>query len=107
MDDGSRNRYNIESVLVERDKIVYTIVQYPGGLITIRIAFTIDLKRRYYGMEIKKLFYLIKPPCPKCPYTLGLVHTAFNPCPGCRANGYQTYEHFQRGRTGRSDNAER
>lgn len=41
-----------------------------------------------------KLIYKIKPPCPKCPYTLGQVHTLTNPCPGCRLNGYQMYERF-------------
>lgn len=47
-------------------------------------------------MEIKKLIYQIKPPCHKCPYTLGLVHTVKNPCPECKANGYQTFERFKR-----------
>lgn len=47
-------------------------------------------------MNIKKLVYQIKPPCPKCPYTLGLVHTVKNPCPECKANGYQTFERFKR-----------
>ena len=46
------------------------------------------------------LIYKIKPPCPKCPYTLGLVHTATNPCPQCNANGYKTYERFKRERSG-------
>lgn len=47
-------------------------------------------------MKIKKLIYQIKPPCPKCPYTLGLVHMVKNPCPECRENGYQTFERFKR-----------
>ena len=45
---------------------------------------------------MKKLLYRIKPPCPECPYTLGLVHTFANPCPTCRINGYRTFERFQR-----------
>lgn len=47
-------------------------------------------------MNIKKLIYDIKPPCTQCPYTLGTVHTLQNPCPECRANGYQMFKQFQR-----------
>lgn len=47
-------------------------------------------------LKIKKLFYLIKPPCSRCPYTLGLVHTTANPCPQCRMSGYKMFEHFQK-----------
>ena len=39
-------------------------------------------------------------PCAKCPYKLGLVHTVVNPCPQCKANGYQTFERFQKQATG-------
>ncbi len=46
-------------------------------------------------MNIKKLVYRIKPPCPRCPYTLGQVHTLVNPCLACKATGYQTFERFQ------------
>lgn len=46
------------------------------------------------------LRYILKKPCSKCPYTLGLVRTLKNPCPECKANGYQTYEWFQKQRTG-------
>lgn len=35
-----------------------------------------------------------KPPCPKCPYTLGQVHTFTNPCPECKENDYRMYERF-------------
>lgn len=56
---------------------------------------------------MKKLPYRIKPPCPECPYTLGLVHTFVNPCPTCRINGYQTFERFKRGLPERPDDAER
>ena len=47
-------------------------------------------------MKIKKLIYQIKPPCPKCPYTLGLVRTVKDPCSECKANGYQSFERFKR-----------
>lgn len=57
-------------------------------------------------MKIKELICHIKSPCPKCPYTLGLVHTLVNPCPECRVNGYQMFERFQRGLPERPDNAE-
>lgn len=45
-------------------------------------------------LEIKKLLYLIKPPCPKCPYTLGQVEFVYNPCPNCKLNNYQMYYIF-------------
>lgn len=47
-----------------------------------------------------KLIYRIKPPCTKCPYTLGKIHTVTNPCPQCKANSYQSFERFQRERPG-------
>jgi hypothetical protein len=47
-----------------------------------------------------KLIYRIKPPCAKCPYTLGLVRAVTNPCPQCKANSYQSFERFQRERPG-------
>ena len=47
-------------------------------------------------LSMKKILHKIKPPCPKCPYTLGQVHTLRNPCPECKANGYQTYERLQK-----------
>lgn len=47
-------------------------------------------------MNIKKLIYRLKPPCPKCPYKLGLIKTIVNPCPGCKDNGYLLFERFQR-----------
>lgn len=40
--------------------------------------------------------HLKKKPCPKCPYTLGLIQTLINPCPECKRNGYQSYEWFQK-----------
>lgn len=46
-------------------------------------------------MKIKKLINQIKPPCPRCPYTLGLVHTVKNPCPECKENGYQVFGRFK------------
>lgn len=47
-------------------------------------------------MKMKELIYSMKPPCPKCPYTLGLVHTLADPCPQCRVSGYQMFERFQK-----------
>lgn len=45
-------------------------------------------------MNIEKLVYKLHPPCPKCPYKLGQVHTLTDPCPQCKRNGYKTYERF-------------
>lgn len=56
-------------------------------------------------MKIKELIYRVKPPCPECPYTLGLVHTFANPCPKCRENGYRTFERFKRDLPERPDDA--
>lgn len=47
-------------------------------------------------MDLKKLIDQVKPPCAKCPYKLGLVHTVVDPCPQCRENGYQMFERFQK-----------
>ena len=37
-----------------------------------------------------------KPPCGKCPYKLGLVHTLATPCPQCRETGRPPFPIFQR-----------
>ena len=42
-------------------------------------------------MNMKKLVYMFKPPCPKCPYTLGYVKCVVSPCPECMLNNYETY----------------
>lgn len=55
-------------------------------------------------MKLKDLARHAKPPCPQCPYTLGLVHTLTNPCPQCRENGYKTYERFIKQRLGEIPN---
>ena len=47
-------------------------------------------------MNAKDFIHQLKPPCSKCPYKLGLVQTLINPCPQCKANGYQTFERFQK-----------
>lgn len=52
-------------------------------------------------LNIKKLPYEIKPPCPQCPYTLGMVHTLINPCLQCKAAGYQMFERFQKELSGK------
>lgn len=46
---------------------------------------------------VKRLLYLLKPPCPKCPYTFGQVKFVANPCPMCKMNDYQTYEMLVKG----------
>lgn len=43
-----------------------------------------------------RLKYMFKKPCPKCPYTLGLVKTPKNPCPECKLKHYGTYEWLQK-----------
>ena len=58
-------------------------------------------------LKLKKLIHHMNPPCAKCPYKLGLVHTVVNPCPQCKANGYQTFERFQKQALGDSSTSER
>lgn len=48
------------------------------------------------------LKYILQKPCSKCPYTLEQVRTIKNPCPECKANGYQTYEWLQKQLKGNS-----
>ncbi len=50
---------------------------------------------------MKAILYTMKPPCPRCPYKLGLVHTVVNPCPQCKENGYKTYEQFKKEPSGK------
>lgn len=38
-----------------------------------------------------KLIDECKSLCSKCPYTLGQVQFADNPCPNCKLNNYQMY----------------
>ena len=56
-------------------------------------------------MKLNNLLHQIKPPCNKCPYKLGLVHTVVNPCPQCKENGYQTFERFQKQASGDGPNS--
>ena len=42
-------------------------------------------------MNIKAMLYKVKPPCFRCPYKLGLVHTVVNPCPQCKENTNKLY----------------
>lgn len=37
----------------------------------------------------------IIPPCPQCPYKLGLIQTLKNPCPQCKLEGYKSYDIFK------------
>lgn len=50
-------------------------------------------------MKVNKLIQQLKTPCNKCPYQLGQVHTAVNPCPQCKVNGYKTYGQFTKKHT--------
>ena len=45
-------------------------------------------------MGLKEMKNKIFPPCKKCPYKLGLVHTLVNPCPECKLNNYASYDRF-------------
>lgn len=47
-------------------------------------------------MKLKKIINNIKPPCAKCPYKLGQIHTLINPCVQCKANSYQEYQTFKK-----------
>lgn len=42
-------------------------------------------------MKLQVLLYKLYPPCPRCPYRLGLIKTTVNPCPQCKMNGYNSY----------------
>lgn len=55
-----------------------------------------NISKEVLLLKIKRLLYEIQPPCSKCPYKLGLVQALINPCPQCKANGYQTFKRFQR-----------
>lgn len=57
-------------------------------------------------MNTKNLTHYVNPPCAKCPYKLGLVHTSVNPCPQCKEDGYQTFERFQKQALGDSPTSE-
>ncbi len=45
-------------------------------------------------MKSNLLRQFVMPPCSKCPYKLGLIHTVRNPCPQCKHNNYHTYKRF-------------
>ena len=46
-------------------------------------------------MKLQQLLYKLRPPCPHCPYQLGLIKTTINPCPQCKLNHYQSYTTFE------------
>ena len=48
-------------------------------------------------MELKRIWYKIKPPCYKCPYRLGTLRIQCDPCPcaRCKMGDYLMYEWFQ------------
>ena len=64
------------------------------------LSFAYNMNWEALTLRLNDLFHQIKPPCDKCPYKLGLVYTVVNPCPQCKANGYQTFEIFQQQATG-------
>lgn len=67
------------------------------------LSYIKDSDREVLILNTKKLINQLKPPCPKCPYTLGLVHTTVkSPCPECKDNGYQIFERFKRIASGES-----
>jgi hypothetical protein len=43
---------------------------------------------------ISEIIEAVNPPCSKCPYKQGIIHTLMNPCPECKTNGYKAYEQF-------------
>lgn len=55
-----------------------------------------EIVKESFAVNMKKILQQVKPPCPRCPYKLGLVHTTVNPCPQCKENGYQMFERFQK-----------
>ncbi len=55
-------------------------------------------------MNLKKLLSQIHPPCVRCPYQQGLVHTLVSPCPPCIKNGCRTFERFQKELSETGDN---
>jgi uncharacterized protein YegL len=75
-----------------------------GGLSTsIRTGghYAIPPQREIKNLKIKNLKwlrYLIKSPCSKCPYKLGIVKCVNNPCPDCKLNNYKTYEMLIKGK---------
>ena len=55
-----------------------------------------ESKRKCKKINMKAILYKVKPPCSRCPYKLGLMHTVVNPCPQCKENGYKTYARFNK-----------
>ena len=47
-------------------------------------------------MDIKSQLHKLIPPCSRCSYKLGLLHTPVNPCPACKLDHYRMFELFQR-----------
>ena len=54
------------------------------------------MKGEVIGLSLKGLLPKKEPPCPKCPYRLGLVHTPVNPCRECKLDNYRMFEQFQK-----------
>ncbi len=79
---------------IQKDMKDKAILKFPFFFCYSKIHFIIQEEE--FLLKIKKMIDKIKPPCPKCPYKLGLVHTSVNPCPQCKENNYQLFEQFQK-----------
>ncbi|MDE7312600.1 MAG: hypothetical protein K2N87_13420 [Eubacterium sp.] len=53
-------------------------------------------------MQYRQILQQIKPPCPRCPYKLGLVQMVVSPCPQCKSNRYQMFALLQNRSQGQS-----
>ena len=60
------------------------LVKYKYDMDAIETEMYAIMGRGVMTMKIKELFYTVKPPCPKCPYTLGQIRTVTDPCPSVR-----------------------
>ena len=59
------------------------------------LCYLFEETQEVLSLRIAKLLSKRNPPCPSCPYKLGIIRTPVNPCPQCEQNGYKTYEHFK------------
>lgn len=95
------NQYTTRTNTLTADGGLSTVVLSNlmiAALPLVYIFMSPNTRRRHHDMSMKDLLYKVKPPCDKCPYKLGLVHTVANPCPQCKENGYTMFERFQKQR---------
>lgn len=57
-----------------------------------------SLSLEVLSLKLKKLIEQMKPPCPKCPYTLGEVQFIKSPCHDCKQKNYQMYHVLIKGK---------